>query len=71
MEAQLVYRIYKLLTRFCTFGAKWYAQSVIINKISASELSQKFIKSALLVGLASVYHMEVSLLRISNLHCVS
>ncbi len=28
----------------------FYAQSVLINKISASELSRKFIKSALLVG---------------------
>ena len=33
-----------------TFGADYYAQSVLINKISASELSRKFIKSALLVG---------------------
>ncbi len=31
-------------------GADLYAQSVIINKISASELSRKLIKSALLVG---------------------
>ncbi len=31
-------------------GAGLYAQSVLINKISAMELSQKFIKSALLVG---------------------
>ncbi len=35
---------------FCTFGADLYAQSVLINKISASELSRKFMKSALLVG---------------------
>ncbi len=38
----------------CTFFARsvpiLYAQSVISNKISASELSQKFIKGALLVG---------------------
>ncbi len=27
-----------------------YAQSVLINKTSASEISRKFIKSALLVG---------------------
>ncbi len=33
---------------FCMFGANLYAQSVLINKISASELSRKFI-SALLV----------------------
>ena len=35
---------------FCTFGTDLYAKSVFINKISALELSQKFIKSALLVG---------------------
>ncbi len=33
------------------FGADSHAQSVLINKISASELSRKFIKSALSVGL--------------------
>ena len=32
------------------FGTDLYAQSVLINKIFASELSRKFIKSALLVG---------------------
>ncbi len=37
-------------TCICTFGADLYAQSVLINKISASELSWKFIKVALLVG---------------------
>ncbi len=37
-------------THFCTFGTDSYAQSVLINNISASELSRKFIKSALLVG---------------------
>ncbi len=36
------------LCTFCTFGADLYAQSVITKKIS--ELSRKFIKSALLVG---------------------
>ncbi len=35
---------------FCTFGADLYAQSVLFSKISASELSRKFIKTALLVG---------------------
>ncbi len=30
--------------------ADLHAQSVLINKISASELSRKFIKSALVVG---------------------
>ena len=42
--------MYTLHTRFCTFGTNLHAQSVLINKISASELSRKFIKSALLVG---------------------
>ena len=41
---------YTLRTRFHTFGADLHAQSVLINKISASELSRKFAKSALLVG---------------------
>ncbi len=39
-----------LHTRFCT---DLYAQSVFTNKISASELRRKFIKSALLVGKAA------------------
>ncbi len=42
--------IYTLHTRFCMFSADLYAQSALINKISASELSRKFIKSVLLVG---------------------
>ncbi len=33
-----------------TFGTNLHAQSVLINKISASELSREFIKTALLVG---------------------
>ena len=37
-------------TFFARFGADLYAQSVLISKISAPELSQKFIKSALSVG---------------------
>ena len=41
--------IYTLRTRFCTIGADLYAQSVLINNIFASELSRKFIKSALLL----------------------
>ena len=41
---------YTLHTRFCTFGADLHAQPVLVNKIFASELSQKFIKTALLVG---------------------
>ncbi len=34
----------------CMFGADLYAQSELINKISASELSWKIIKGALLAG---------------------
>ncbi len=49
MEAQSEH-ICIAYTCFCTFPTDLYAQSVIINKISASELSRKFIKSALLVG---------------------
>ena len=37
--------------RFCPFGADLFAQSVLVDKISVSELSRKFTKSALLVGL--------------------
>ncbi len=48
--AQLEYVHIPCCTRFCTFGADLYSQSVLINKISASELSRKLIKSALLVG---------------------
>ncbi len=40
--------------RFYTFGTNLYAQLLLINKISASELSRKFIKSALLVGSGAV-----------------
>ncbi len=36
------------------FDADLYAQSVLINKISASELSREFAKSALLVGDAGI-----------------
>ncbi len=35
---------------FGTFGADLHARSVLTNKISASKLSRKFVKSALLVG---------------------
>ena len=38
-------------TFFARFRVDSYAQSVLIDEISASELSRKFIKSALLVGL--------------------
>ena len=42
--------MYTLHTRFCTFGTNLYAQLMLINKISALELSPKLIKSALLAG---------------------
>ncbi len=42
--------IHNAYTFFCTFGTDLYVQSVLTMKISASELSRKFIKSALLVG---------------------
>ncbi len=38
---------------FCTFGTDLYAQSVLNNKISALEITRKFIKRALLVGQAN------------------
>ena len=44
---------YTLHTSFCTFSADLYAQSVLNNKISASELSQRFIKIVLVVGQAA------------------
>ena len=49
---KLSWNMHALRTRFCTFGADLYAQSVLNSKISASELSPEFIKSVLLVGLA-------------------
>ncbi len=39
-----------IYTHFCTFGSDLHALSVLTNKISASEPSREFIKSALLVG---------------------
>ncbi len=42
-----------LCTPFCTFGADFHAQSVLSDKISAPELSRKFIKGPLLVGFGS------------------
>ncbi len=44
--------MYKLHTCFCTFGADSYAQSALINKISALELRRKFIKDPSLVGIS-------------------
>ena len=49
-EWKLSRSTYMLSTRFRTFRTNLHAQSVLINKISASELTRKFIKSALLVG---------------------
>ncbi len=48
---KLSWNFYTLHTRFCTFCVDLYARSVLIDKTSASELSRKFIKSALLVGI--------------------
>ena len=48
---ELSQNMYTLHTRFRTLGTDLYAQPVLINKISASELSRKFIKSVLLVGM--------------------
>ncbi len=50
MEAQLEIYTYTLHTCFCMFGTDLYSHSVLINKISESELSREFIKRALLVG---------------------
>ncbi len=46
---------------FCTFGTDLYAPSVLINKVSASQLSRKFIKVELLAGT----HL------LGNCHCFS
>ncbi len=47
---KLSWNMHTLHTRFCTFGTDLHAPSVLSNKTSASELSRKLIKSALLVG---------------------
>ncbi len=59
-EAQLEYvqNTLHTHTRFCTFGADLQGQSPLISKISASELSRKSIKSALLVGKEEVISAE-------------
>ena len=49
-KCKLSWNICTLHTRFRTFGADLYAQSVITNKIPVLKLSREFIKSALLVG---------------------
>ena len=52
MEAQF-WNTYTFHTHFYTFGTDMRAQSVVFfNKISASELSRKFIQVALLVGMS-------------------
>ncbi len=51
---------------FCMFGTDLYAQSVLINKISALELSRKLIKSALLVGYDSPMTMRNFTLSLSH-----
>ncbi len=51
---KLGWNMYTLHTNFCVFGDDLYAQSVLTDKISASEPSRKFIKGALLVGLPFV-----------------
>ncbi len=50
MEAQFGIYAHVAHTFFARFGADSHAQSALINKISASELSRKFTGSALLVG---------------------
>ncbi len=49
MEAQLEYVCTRCILILACLGADLHAQSVLSNKISASELKRKFIKSALLV----------------------
>ncbi len=49
MAAQSEY-VHVACTFFCMFDADLHAQTVRSDKISASELSPKFIKSVLLVG---------------------
>ena len=50
--------MYMLQTCFRTLGTDLRAQSVIIGKISASELGRKLIKSALLVGCVLPWRRE-------------
>ncbi len=53
-------------TFFFTFGADLYVQSVLSNKISASQLSRKSIKSEWLVG-AELYRPRYPVKRKSKL----
>ena len=61
-KGKLGWNTYALPSRFCTFGADLHAQSALSNKISASELSRTFMKSALLVGLAENANIEARFL---------
>ena len=61
IEAQLEYVLH-IANTFCTFGADMYSQLALISKISALELSHKFIKGLLLVG--NLNSPEVSLTRL-------
>ncbi len=47
---KLSWNIYTMHTDFCIFVTDLHAQSLLINKISTSELSRKLNKSGLLVG---------------------
>ncbi len=55
--------MYTLHTRSCTFGADLHAQSVLFNKISASELSRKLIKSTVRTLLVGEAHQGDGLLK--------
>ena len=57
---KFISNIYRMHTHLCMFGVDLYAQSVLSNKISASELSRKFIKSALLVGRLVILQLVLS-----------
>ncbi len=50
MKVHLEYMYTHCMRVFGTFGIALHAQSVLVNKTSASELSWRFIESALLVG---------------------
>ena len=53
---------------FARFAPDLHARSVLINKVSASELSRKFIKSALLAGCACLIHVDHSGHKVSRIH---
>ncbi len=60
MVWKLSWNVCTLHTRSCAFGAHLYAQSALMNKTSALELSRMFSKSALLVGW-SLFHPKVKI----------